>query len=211
MVLLVGGSAITMGNWINDASAILNVWYPGEEGGTAVAETLFGDYSPAGRLPITYPVHEAQLPLVYNHKPTGRGDDYNNLSGEPLFPFGYGLSYTTFEYSNITLAKKEIKPNESTTVSFTLKNTGDRDGEEVAQLYLRDMLASVVRPVLELKGFERVKLKAGESKTISFKIKPEMLQMLNANLKTVIEPGDFRVMIGSSSRELQLKETLTVK
>ncbi|MNX06044.1 Xylan 1,4-beta-xylosidase precursor [compost metagenome] len=211
VVLLVGGSAITMGNWINDASAILNVWYPGEEGGTAVAETLFGDYSPAGRLPITYPVHEAQLPLVYNHKPTGRGDDYNNLSGEPLFPFGYGLSYTTFEYSNITLAKKEIKPNESTTVSFTLKNTGDRDGEEVAQLYLRDMLASVVRPVLELKGFERVKLKAGESKTISFKIKPEMLQMLNANLKTVIEPGDFRVMIGSSSRELQLKETLTVK
>ncbi len=211
VVLLVGGSAITMGNWINDASAILNVWYPGEEGGTAVAETLFGDYNPAGRLPITYPIHEAQLPLVYNHKPTGRGDDYNNLSGEPLFPFGYGLSYTTFEYSNIALAKKEIKANESTTVSFTLKNTGNRDGEEVAQLYLRDMLASVVRPVLELKGFERVKLKAGESKTISFNITPEMLQMLNANLKTVIEPGDFRVMIGSSSHELQLKETLTVK
>ncbi|QIL38586.1 beta-glucosidase [Pedobacter sp. HDW13] len=211
VVLLVGGSAITMGNWINDASAILNVWYPGEEGGTAVAETLFGDYNPAGRLPITYPVHEAQLPLVYNHKPTGRGDDYNNLSGEPLFPFGYGLSYTTFEYSNIELAKKEIKANESTTVSFTLKNTGNRDGEEVAQLYLRDMLASVVRPVLELKGFERVRLKAGESKTISFKIIPEMLQMLNANLKTVIEQGDFRIMIGSSSRELQLKETLTVK
>ncbi|MBO9674099.1 MAG: glycoside hydrolase family 3 C-terminal domain-containing protein [Sphingobacteriaceae bacterium] len=211
VVLLVGGSAITMGNWINDASAILNVWYPGEEGGTAVAETLFGDYNPAGRLPITYPVHEAQLPLVYNHKPTGRGDDYNNLSGEPLFPFGYGLSYTTFEYSNITLAKKAINANEGTTVSFTLKNTGNKDGEEVAQLYLRDMLASVARPVLELKGFERVKLKAGESKTISFKITPEMLQMLDANLKTVIEPGDFRVMIGSSSRELHLKETLTVK
>lgn len=211
VVLLVGGSAITMGNWINDASAILNVWYPGEEGGTAVAETLFGDYNPAGRLPVTYPVHEAQLPLVYNHKPTGRGDDYNNLSGEPLFPFGYGLSYTTFEYSNITLARKEIKANESTTVSFTLKNTGNKDGEEVAQLYLRDMLASVARPVLELKGFERVKLKAGESKTISFNITPEMLQMLDVNLKTVIEPGEFRVMIGSSSRELQLKETLTVK
>lgn len=211
VVLLVGGSAITMGNWINNASAILNVWYPGEEGGAAVAETLFGDYNPAGRLPITYPVHEAQLPLVYNHKPTGRGDDYNNLSGEPLFPFGYGLSYTTFQYSNIVLAKQAIKANESTTVSFTLKNTGTRDGEEVAQLYLRDMLATVARPVLELKGFERVKLKAGESKTISFKITPEMLQMLDANLKTVIEPGDFRVMIGSSSRELQLKETLTVK
>jgi len=211
VVLLVGGSAITMGNWISDASAILNVWYPGEEGGTAVAGTLFGDYNPAGRLPITYPVHEAQLPLVYNHKPTGRGDDYNNLSGEPLFPFGYGLSYTTFQYSNIALAKKVIQANEATTVSFTIKNTGTKDGEEVAQLYLRDMLASVARPVLELKGFERIKLKAGESKTISFKITPEMLQMLNANLKTVVEPGDFRVMIGSSSRELQLKETLTVK
>lgn len=211
VVLLVGGSAITMSNWFNDAAAVLNIWYPGEEGGNAVAQTLFGDYNPAGRLPITYPVHESQLPLVYNHKPTGRGDDYNNLSGEPLFPFGFGLSYTTFEYRNLKLSKKEINATEKITASFTLQNTGNREGDEVAQLYIRDMLASVARPVLELKGFKRIRLKAGETKEVSFEITPDMFEMLNAEMKSVIEPGDFRIIIGSSSRELQLKETLSVK
>jgi beta-glucosidase len=172
---------------------------------------LFGDYNPAGRLPITFPVHEAQLPLVYNHKPTGRGDDYNNLSGLPLFPFGYGLSYTIFEYSDIKLTKNSINKAESTTVSFTLKNTGARDGDEVVQLYLRDLLSSVARPVMELKGFQRIHLKAGESKTISFVITPEMLSMLDINMKEVVEPGEFRIMIGASSRDIRLKETLTVK
>ena len=140
VVLLVGGSAITMNNWIDKVPAIVDVWYPGEEGGHAVADVLFGDYNPAGRLPITFPVHEAQLPLVYNHKPTGRGDDYNNLSGLPLFPFGYGLSYTTFEYSDIKLSRNNINKADSTTVSFTIKNTGKRDGDEVAQLYFLDLL-----------------------------------------------------------------------
>lgn len=210
VVLLVGGSAITMGNWINKVAAVLNVWYPGEEGGNAIAETLFGDYNPAGRLPITYPVHESQLPLVYNHKPTGRGDDYNNLSGEPLFPFGYGLSYTKFEYSDLVLSKREINRNEKVTVTFKLKNIGNRAGDEVAQLYIRDMLATVVRPVLELKGFKRIALKPGESKEIVFEIEPEMLKMLNAEMKSVIEPGDFRIMIGASSKALLLKETLKV-
>ena len=143
-----------------------------------MAQTLFGDYNPAGRLPITYPVHESQLPLIYNHKPTGRGDDYNNLSGEPLFPFGFGLSYTTFDYSDLRLSKKEIRSTEKITASFTLQNTGDREGDEVVQLYIRDMLASVARPVLELKGFKRIRLKAGESKPVSFEITPEMLEML---------------------------------
>lgn len=210
VVLLVGGSAITMSNWFDQAAAVLNIWYPGEEGGNAVAQALFGDYNPAGRLPITYPVHESQLPLVYNHKPTGRGDDYNNLSGEPLFPFGFGLSYTTFEYKDLKLSKTQIKATEKITASFTLQNTGDRDGDEVVQLYIRDMLASVARPVLELKGFKRIRLKAGETKSVSFEITPQMLQMLNAEMKSVIEPGDFRIMIGASSRELQLKETLSV-
>lgn len=210
VVLLVGGSAITMNSWFNEAAAVLNIWYPGEEGGHAVAQALFGDFNPAGRLPITYPVHESQLPLVYNHKPTGRGDDYNNLSGEPLFPFGFGLSYTTFEYTDLKLSKKEIKSTEKITASFTLQNTGALDGDEVVQLYIRDMLASVARPVLELKGFQRIRLKAGETKAVSFEITPEMLQMLNAEMKTVIEPGDFRIMIGASSRELRLKETLSV-
>ncbi len=211
VVVLVGGSAVTMNNWIDKVPAIVDVWYPGEEGGYAVADVLLGDYNPAGRLPITFPVHEAQLPLVYNHKPTGRGDDYNNLSGLPLFPFGYGLSYTSFEYSDIKLSKNNISKAESTTVTCTLKNTGIRDGDEVVQLYIRDILSSVARPVMELKGFQRVHLKAGESKNVSFAITPEMLSMLDVTMKEVVEPGEFRIMIGGSSRDIRLKETLTVK
>lgn len=210
VVLMVGGSAVTMNNWIDKVPAILNVWYPGEEGGHAIADVLFGDYNPAGRLPITFPVHEAQLPLVYNHKPTGRGDDYNNLSGMPLFPFGYGLSYTNFEYNDIKLSKNNISKAEATIVSCTIKNTGTRDGDEVVQLYIRDLLSSVARPVMELKGFQRTHLKTGESKTISFTITPETLSMLDINLKEVVEPGEFRVMVGSSSREIKSKTTLTV-
>jgi beta-glucosidase len=210
VVVLTGGSAITMGNWINEVSAVLYSWYSGEEGGNALAAILFGDANPAGRLPITFPVYEAQLPLVYNHKPTGRGDDYYNLSGQPLFPFGYGLSYTRFEYRNIRLEQPVIKKGAATRVSFELQNTGKRAGEEVVQLYIRDMLASVARPVLELKGFQRVLLAPGETRTISFEIRPDMLEMLDANLKKTIEPGDFRIMIGSSSRELWEKTTLTV-
>ena len=211
VVLLIGGSAITMNNWIDKVPAIVDVWYPGEEGGHAIADVLFGDYNPAGRLPITFPVHEAQLPLVYNHKPTGRGDDYNNLSGLPLFPFGYGLSYTSFEYSDIKRSRNNISKSDSITVSFTIKNTGTRDGDEVAQLYIRDLLSSVARPVMELKGFQRIHLKAGETKAVSFTITPEMLSMLDINMKEVVEPGAFRMMIGSSSRDIRLKETLTVK
>ncbi len=210
VVVLVGGSAITINHWIDKVSAIVDIWYPGEEGGNAVADMLFGDYNPAGRLPITFPVHEAQLPLVYNHKPTGRGDDYNNLSGLPLFPFGYGLSYTTFEYSDIQLSKKTISMKDSITVSFTIKNTGAMDGDEVVQMYIRDMLSSVARPVMELKGFQRINVKARETKTISFSITPELLSMLNLNMEQIIEPGDFRIMIGTSSRDIRLKQTLTV-
>lgn len=211
IVVLVGGSAVTMQNWLDKINGLIDVWYPGEEGGRAVADVLFGDYNPAGRLPITFPLSEAQLPLVYNHKPTGRGDDYNNLSGLPLFPFGYGLSYTNFSYSNMHLDKKQIRKNESVNVHAVITNTGDRDGEEVVQLYIRDLLSSVARPVLELKGFQRVHLKAGESKEVSFTITPSLLEMLNEQMKTIVEPGDFRIMIGSSSRELWLKETLTVE
>jgi len=210
VVILVGGSAVTMNNWIGKVPAILDAWYPGEEGGHAIAAVLFGDDNPAGRLPITFPAHEAQLPLVYNHKPTGRGDDYNNLSGLPLFPFGYGLSYTSFDYSELKLAKTSIGKNESTAVSFTISNTGKQAGDEVVQLYIRDMLSSVARPVMELKGFQRVHLKAGETKTVSFVITPEMLSMLDINLKQVVEPGDFRIMIGASSRDIRLNETLKV-
>jgi beta-glucosidase len=209
VVVLVGGSAITMNNWQEKVDGIVYAWYPGEAGGQAVAEVLFGEYNPAGRLPITFPMHEGQLPLVYNSKPTGRGDDYLNLSGKPLFPFGYGLSYTSFVYKDLEISRNSA--GEKYTASFELTNSGNRDGEEVVQLYIRDLLASVARPVTELKGFSRIALKAGETRKISFSITQEMLQMLDINLKKVVEPGDFRIMIGASSKDIRLNGTLRVE
>jgi beta-glucosidase len=211
VVVLVGGSAITMDRWIDKVNAIMDVWYPGEVGGEAVAEILTGKYNPSGKLPITFPRTEGQLPLIYNHKPTGRGDDYSDGSGQPLFPFGYGLSYTDFEYSNVVLSKKQISATESASISFKIKNTGKFDGTEVAQLYLYDELASVVRPVKELKAFQRVFLKTGEEKEISFSLTPEMFTLLDENLKTVTEPGFFRIMIGSSSKDIRLRERIEIK
>jgi len=211
VVVLVGGSAITMSSWIDDVSGIIDVWYPGEAGGTAVAEVLFGDHNPAGRLPITFPVFEGQLPLVYNHLPTGRGDDYLNLTGKPLFPFGYGLSYTEFAYRELRIEKPTIAPGEAASVSFRLTNTGSRAGDEVVQLYLRDELASIARPMKELKGFRRIFLLPGETKDVRFEITPDMLSMLDLDLKKTIEPGDFRLMIGASSADIRLRGILTVK
>lgn len=209
IVVLTGGSAITMQNWIDKAGAILYAWYPGEAGGIAVADVLFGKYNPAGRLPITFPLHEGQLPLVYNHKPTGRGDDYLNLTGQPLFPFGFGLSYTQFSYKNLVIAPLNKKYHFRAT--FTLTNTGTFAGDEVVQLYIRDRLASVARPVMELKGFNRLHLARGESRQVEFTITPEMLQMLDINLRPVIEPGDFNIMIGASSKDIRLKEVLSIE
>ncbi len=211
VVILVGGSAITMNNWMDHVDAILDVWYPGEEGGNAVASVLFGKYNPAGRLPITFPISEGQLPLVYNHKPTGRADYYYDLSGFPLFPFGYGLSYTTFKYSNLHFSKNNIDKTDSTTATFTITNTGKMAGDEVIQLYIHDLIASVTQPVMRLKGFQRMHLKAGESKEVSFLITPQMLSMLDKNLHKVVEPGDFDIMIGASSRDIRLKKKLKVE
>lgn len=211
VVLLIGGSAITMQNWRGEVSAIMDAWYPGEEGGNAIADVLFGDYNPAGRLPITFPIHESQLPLYYNHKPTGRGDDYINLRGKPLYPFGYGLSYTQFDYSNLQINKNSIKPSESAQIQFSLSNIGEYDGDEVVQLYIKDELASVARPIIELKGFQRIHLKQGETKTVQFEITPAMLTLLNKEMAPVVEPGDFRIMIGSSSNDIRLREILSVE
>ena len=211
IVLLVGGSAVTMQKWINNVAAIACVWYGGEEAGNSIADVLLGNYNPAGRLPITFPLHEGQLPLVYNHKPTGRGDDYNNLSGYPQFPFGYGLSYTNFEYSDIAFSKNNIKTTDTVIVSCTVKNIGKKNGDEVVQLYIKDLLSSVTRPVMELKGFERIHLKAGESKKMNFTITPELLTMLNANLQPVVEAGQFRIMIGASSSDIRLQGILAVQ
>jgi beta-glucosidase len=211
VVVLVGGSAIVMDGWINDVPAILDVWYPGDEGGNAVADVLFGDYNPAGRLPITFPNHEGQLPLYYNHKPTGRIDGYLDLTGKPLFPFGYGLSYTHFDYGDLRFSTKEFSGKDTIEVSFNLKNTGKYAGDEVVQLYIKDLFASVVRPVMELKGFQRIHLKTGETKEIKFQITPEMLSMLDIDLNRIVEPGEFRIMVGASSYDIRLREIIKVR
>jgi beta-glucosidase len=210
VVVLIGGSAVTMANWIDDVDAVLCAWYPGDQGGEAIANTLLGNYNPGGKLPITFPMHEGQLPLIYNHKPTGRGDDYVNLSGRPLFPFGFGLSYTTFSYSNCNVEKKEFYTDESIHVEFELENTGALAGDEVVQLYVKDLVSSVVRPVMELKGFQRIHLGPGEKQIVKFEVTPAMLSMLDLNLKRVVEPGMFRIMIGSSSNDIKLIEDVKV-
>jgi beta-glucosidase len=211
IVVLVGGSAITMSDWIKEVPGIIDVWYPGEMGGNAVANVLFGDYDPAGRLPITFPVFEGQLPLYYNHEPTGRGDDYGDLTGQPLFPFGYGLSYTKFEYSYLTISNKEITSSKNFEVRFKIKNTGKIDGDEVAELYIKDLVASVAQPVIELKGFKRIHLNPGESKEVEFTVTPQMLSLVDKDLNRVVEPGDFRIMIGASSKDIRLRGRITVK
>ncbi|MGD9549093.1 MAG: glycoside hydrolase family 3 C-terminal domain-containing protein [Candidatus Krumholzibacteriia bacterium] len=209
-VVVVGGSAVTMSGWLDRVGAVVMAWYPGEAGGAAVADVLFGDVSPAGRLPITFPVAEGQLPLTYSHRPTGRGDDYVDLTGLPLFPFGYGLSYTEFAYGGLVLEPGRIAVGDSAVVRFTVENTGPVAGDEVVQLYVRDELATVAQPVTALKGFQRVHLLPGEARELRFVIRPDMLAMLDRDLRPVIEPGDFRIMIGASSRDVRLRGTLTV-
>jgi beta-glucosidase len=211
VVVLVGGSAVTMSSWLDRVGAVLDVWYPGEAGGRAVAEVLLGVSNPGGRLPITFPVSEGQLPLVYDHKPTGRGDDYVDLTGLALFPFGYGLSYTSFTYSDLTIAPTEIPPAGRATVRCRVKNVGSRAGDEVVQLYVKDELASVTRPVLQLAGFQRIRLAPGEEREVSFVLGSETLRMLDRDLKWVVEPGAFRVLVGASSRDLRLRGSLTVR
>lgn len=210
VVVLVGGSAITMTKWHDKVPAILDAWYPGDAGGDAVADVLFGDYNPAGRLPLGFPVDEGQLPYVYNHKPTGRNDDYSDLTGMPLFPFGFGLSYTTFEYSDLRIEKPLMRADETAILRCRISNTGSRAGDEVVQLYVRDVLATSAQPIKQLKGFQRVTLNPGETKEVSFVLTPDLLKILNDQMQWVVEPGEFRIMIGASSRDIRLRGTLKV-
>ncbi|MBL0035946.1 MAG: glycoside hydrolase family 3 C-terminal domain-containing protein [Flavobacteriales bacterium] len=205
VVVLVGGSAITMDAWIDEVDAVLMAWYPGEAGGLALADLLFGKRNPSGRLPITFPRNEGQLPLVYNHYPTGRGDDYVDGTGQPLFPFGYGLSYTTFTYSELKLNRNTFTTKDTVLLSITVSNTGSMAGEEVVQLYTHDELASVARPVKELKGFQRVALEPGTSKQVTFKLTASMFTLLNEAMLEVTEPGTFRLMVGGSSKDIRLR------
>ena len=212
VVAIVGGSAVTMRNWIDRDGAVVDVWYPGEEGGHAVADVLFGDYNPAGRLPITFPMSEGQLPLTYNHKPTGRGDDYLDGTGQAEFPFGFGLSYTTFEYSGLSITPDAISPAGSVTVRCTVRNNGSVAGDDVVQLYLREEVTSVATPLIALKGFRRIHLAPGESGQLEFVLGAhDELTMLDAKLRRVVEPGTFRVMIGESSKDIRLRGKFQVK
>lgn len=212
IVVLINGSAITMLNWIDYAKAIVEAWYPGEEGGTAIADVIFGDYNPSGKLTITFPKHVGQLPLYYNHKPTGRVDDYCDLRGkQALFEFGYGLSYTKFKYSNLKISSEKISPEGTLKVSFDIENVGDFAGIEIAQLYLRKKFSKLARPVKELKGFARAYLGIGEKKNVTIELTPEELGFYDENLDFVVEPGIYEVMIGASSDDIRLKTSFEVK
>jgi beta-glucosidase len=211
VVIIYGGSAVDMSDWLDAAGAVLLAWYPGEEGGSAVADVLWGDVSPSGRLPLTFPRSAGQLPLVYDHKPTGRLDDYLDSTGEPLFPFGHGLSYTEFRYANLSISPATISPGGTARVSLQVENAGRVPGAEVVQLYLHDPVASVARPVLALEGFRKVFLEPGATATVEFELGPKELALIDEAMKETVEPGEFQVYVGRSSRDIRLKGVLAVK
>ncbi|MCI6460125.1 MAG: beta-glucosidase BglX [Prevotella sp.] len=196
-------------------NAILNVWFGGSEAGDAICDVLFGDKNPSGHLTMTMPKALGQIPIYYNHLNTGRPvpegvteyrkyqSNYIDVRNDPLYPFGYGMSYTTFEYGKPRLNATTMKADGSITLTVNVRNSGNRDGDEVVQLYIHDMVATIARPVKELKGFERISLKAGESRDVTFTINADMLKFYNSNLQYVAEPGDFEVMVGGNSRDVQ--------
>ncbi|MGY0578002.1 MAG: glycoside hydrolase family 3 N-terminal domain-containing protein [Paraglaciecola chathamensis] len=209
VLILSNGRPLTLGNLYQDAPAIIEAWYLGQETGTAVANVLFGDVNPSGKLPLTLPKTIGQLPVFYNHKPSAkRGYIFGDTA--PAFAFGHGLSYTTFNYSDLSVDASNAKANGTVTASFTLTNNGDVDGEEVAQLYIRDVFSSVTRPVKELKGFKRVALKAGESKKVTFELPVNLLAFYDAQMRFVVEPGEINLMIGSASDDIRLNESFEV-
>jgi len=219
IVVLVNGRPLSIRWSAENVPAIVEAWLPGEQGGRAVAEVLFGDYNPGGKLPVTVPRHSGQLPSFYNFKPTkGRWNgyrmevnDYEDMPGSPLFPFGHGLSYTNFEYSNLKISPTQIGPWGEVEVSVDVLNSGQRQGAETVQLYVNDLVSSVTRPVRELKGFEKIVLQPGEKRTVRFKLGHEELSFLDRNLEPVVEPGTFRVMLGSSCDDIRLAANFEVR
>ena len=216
-MLLFTGRPLAMQWEEQQVDAILNVWFGGTEAAAAIVDVLTGEVNPSGKLTMTFPLVTGQCPIHYNHKMTGRPmkpeqwyvrylTNYIDVPNEPLYPFGYGLSYTTYEYGDVVLNRDELTADGTIEASVTVRNAGKVDGEEIVQLYLRDVVRSVTPPVKELKGFQRVALKAGESKTVRFTIDAEMLKFYNSNLDYVAEPGEFIVMIGGNSRDLKEKK-----
>jgi beta-glucosidase len=200
-VLLINGRPHSINYVAQNAPAIIEAWYVGQEQGSAVANVLFGTVNPSGKLAVTFPRHVGQLPVYYNRKPYVHESPYINGAYSPLYPFGFGLSYTTFKYANLTLSAKKVNAGEPVTVSVDVSNVGDKDGDEIVQLYIRDMVSSVTRPVQELKDFTRIQLKKGETKNIAFTITPEKLQFYGPDMKRVVEPGEFEVQVGTNSTE----------
>jgi beta-glucosidase len=210
VVVLVNGRPLTIGWIVDSVPAILESWMGGSQSGNAIADVLFGDVNPGGKLPVTFPRTVGQVPIYYNHMNTGRPPEaenrytskYYDVPWTPLFPFGYGLSYTQFKLSNLQLSAPRIRANETLRVSVDLENAGTRAGDEVVQLYIRDPVATMTRPVKELKGFQRVTLQAGEKRRVEFTLTRDQLAFWNREMRFVAEPGEFRVMVGSNSRDL---------
>ncbi len=211
VVYLMNGRPLSINYIAQNVPAIIEGWYMGQQTGTAAADIIFGDVNPSGKLTITVPKSAGQLPMFYNFKPSAQANEYLSQDNLPLYHFGYGLSYTKFRFDNLKLSKRKIRKNETVTVKVDVSNTGRYAGDEIVQLYIRDKVSSVTRPVKELKGFKRISLKPGETKTVALEIKPEQLAFHNIDFKFVVEPGEFEIMVGNSSRDVDLlKTTLTV-
>ena len=222
VLVLFTGRPLTLGWEDANIPAILNVWFGGTEAGSAIAEVLLGKVNPSGKLTATFPQSVGQIPIFYNHKNTGRPlaegqwftkfrSNYLDVSNEPLYPFGYGLSYTQFTYGDLKVSSSKLKGNQKLTASVTLTNSGSFDGAEVVQLYIRDMVGTVTRPVKELKGFQKIFLKKGESRTVTFNITPDDLKFYNSKLKYDWEAGDFTIMIGGNSRDVKSAQVNWIK
>ena len=209
VVVLMNGRPVVI-NWMEEnVPAILETWFLGSESGNAIADVLFGDYNPAGKLPVSFSRAVGQEPLYYNHLSTGRAartemvfwSHYTDESNLPLYPFGWGLSYTTFNYSNLKLSSKELTADGKLKITVTIENTGDRAGEEVAQLYIRDLVGSISRPVKELKGFKKIKLNAGEKRDVTFELTAKNLEFFGAENCWKTEPGEYKLWVGTNSAE----------
>ena len=208
VVYLMNGRPLSINYIEKNVPAIIEGWYMGQETGTAAADIIFGDVNPSGKLTITVPKSAGQLPMFYNFKPSAQLNDYLSQDNKPLYYFGFGLSYTSFRFSNLRLEKEKIKMNGSAKVKVDVTNTGKRAGEETVQMYIRDKVSSVTRPVKELKGFKRISLNPKETKSVTFEIKPDHLAFHNIDMKYVVEPGEFEIMVGNSSRDEDLQKTV---
>ena len=219
VLVLMNGRPLSISWPAEHVPAIIEAWFPGIQAGHAIADVIFGDYNPGGKLPVTFPRTVGQVPIYYNHKNTGRPplpdvkwtSKYLDVPYTPLFPFGHGLSYTRFEYTGLEINPKEVGLGDTVSIKFKVKNVGDREGDEVVQLYIRDLVATVTRPVKELKGFKRITLKPGEEKTVELKLTLKDISFLNHEMKRVVEPGEIKVMVGSSSEDIRLTGSFIIK